>query len=79
MTKFLKALADYIFSFNTFLILIGCAFVYLLYLPILSSDIERQEQTRKQTEVCYSQGMVLISTGAGPRCVDPRALIKVPE
>jgi len=44
---------------------------------MVNSGNEARENTRKMTEACYSQGMVLVETDAGQRCVDPRTLVKV--
>ena len=71
-----KSLFNAIFSIYTFCV---CILVFLVWLAISLSAEQRvfQEQRQQRTDACYSQGMVLISTDAGPRCVDPRTLVKV--
>lgn len=76
MDRFLEFVVDKVFSFGTFCILGTAGFIFLMF-NIVDSDIKRQEATRVATEACYSQGMVLVRTDAGERCVDPRTLVKV--
>jgi ABC-type iron transport system FetAB permease component len=76
MDKFLKFVADYVFSFGMFMFLF-CVGVFLLFGSIIAAENKAREQTQKITEACYSQGMVLIRSDAGERCVDPKSLVKV--
>lgn len=76
MKNVLKSLADYVFSFGMFMFLLCTGFVYTM-ITVVSADQSNREATRVATEICYSQGMVLVSTDAGQRCVDPRTLVKV--
>jgi hypothetical protein len=76
MNKFFKSLADYVFSFGTFCVLIVASFVFLLLTISEQEQINRKE-TQRITEACYTQGMVLVDTDAGQRCVLPQSLVKV--
>ncbi len=74
MDKFLEFVVEY---FGVFiLILIGAAFIWFCF-AIAEKSNRNRELTKQKTEYCYSQGMVLVSTDAGPRCADPRTLVKV--
>lgn len=74
MDKFLEFLVDNIGSI-IFFVCVGI-FIWLMLLMVESSN-EARERTRQITEACYSQGLVLIYTDAGERCVDPKSLVKV--
>ena len=76
MKNFLKSVADVVFSFGMFMFLFitGCIF---LMVSIINVDERNREATRIATEACYSQGMVLVQSDAGQRCVDPKSLVKV--
>jgi hypothetical protein len=76
MNKFFKSLADYVFSFGTFCVLVVASFVFLLLTISEQEHINRKEKQRI-TEACYSQGMVLVRSDAGERCVLPQSLVKV--
>jgi hypothetical protein len=76
MKNFLKSVADYVFSFWTFILLVGFLFGWILISIHEQEDAERK-QTLALTEACYSQGMVLVRTDAGQRCVLPQSLVKV--
>jgi hypothetical protein len=76
MKNFLKTLADYVFSFGMFMFLFVVGVVLLLS-SIVAAESEQRKQTQLRTEACYSQGMVLIQSDAGERCVDPKSLVKV--
>jgi hypothetical protein len=76
MDKFLKFVADYVFSFGMFMFSF-CAGVLLLLSAIMIKTEEQREQTQLRIEACYAQGMVLIRSDAGERCVDPKSLVKV--
>jgi hypothetical protein len=76
MNDFFKSLADYVFSFGMFMFLFITGIVILFCGMIMKSE-EQREQTQLQTEACYAQGMVLIQSDAGQRCVDPKSLVKV--
>lgn len=43
---------------------------------LIESGQKANETVRKLTDVCYSQGMVLVNTDAGQRCADPQSLVK---
>lgn len=76
ITDIVKFAFDCIFSFWTFLIIM---FVIAVF-AISESGLKEQkikEQTRILTEACYTQGMVLVQSDAGPRCVSPQSLVKV--
>lgn len=74
MDKFLEFIVDNIGTF-LFIALAG-AFIWLMF-AMAESSSQARENTRRLTEACYSQGMVLVATDAGQRCVDPRTLVKV--
>jgi hypothetical protein len=76
MKEFFKSLADYVFSFGMFLFLF-CTGVLLLLSAIMIKTEEQREQTQLRIEACYAQGMVLIRSDAGERCVLPQSLVKV--
>ena len=76
MKNFLKSVADYVFSFWTFILLVGFLFGWIL-IGITDQERANRKQTLALTEACYSQGMVLVRTDAGERCVLPQSLVKV--
>ncbi len=74
MDKFLEFIVD---NIGTFLfIAFAGVFIWLMF-AMAESSSQARENTRRLTEACYSQGLVLVSTDAGQRCVDPRTLVKV--
>ncbi len=76
MKNFLKTLADYVFSFGMFMFLF-CAGIVTLFGSLIVAENEQRELTQLRTEACYSQGMVLVQSDAGQRCVLPQSLVKV--
>jgi ABC-type iron transport system FetAB permease component len=76
MDKFLEFVAEYVFSFGMFMFLFCVGAIILMGSIVVATD-EAQEQTQLRTEACYAQGMVLIRSDAGERCVDPKSLVKV--
>jgi hypothetical protein len=54
-----------------------CTGVLFLLSAIMIKTEEQREQTQLRVEACYAQGMVLIRSDAGERCVDPKSLVKV--
>ena len=76
MKNVLKSLADYVFSFGMFMFLLCTGFVYVM-ITIANAESQRREATHAATEICYSQGLVLVDTDAGQRCVSPQSLVKV--
>lgn len=76
MKNFLKSLADYVFSFYTIWFSLVVLFG-LLIIGIADQERANRKQTLAFTEACYSQGMVLVRTDAGQRCVLPQSLVKV--
>ena len=76
MKEFFKSVADYVFSFWTFILLMGFLFGWVL-IGITDQERANRKQTLALTEACYAQGMVLVRTDAGQRCVDPKSLVKV--
>lgn len=76
MKEFFKSLADYVFSFGTFCVLFAASFIFLILTISEQSEVARKE-TQRITEACYSQGMILVQTDAGQRCVLPQSLVKV--
>ena len=76
MKNIFKSLADYVFSFGMFMFLVCTGFVFVM-VTVINAENERNELTRQRTEACYSQGLVLVDTDAGQRCVSPQSLVKV--
>lgn len=74
MDKFLEFLVDNVFTF--FFIGLICLFIYIM-ISVGQAGNEARENTRRLTDACYSQGLVLVETDAGQRCADPRTLVKV--
>ena len=77
MKTVFKSLADYVFSFGMFMFLVCTGFVFVMY-TLVTTENSNREATRAATEACYAQGMVLVESDAGPRCVSPQALVKIP-
>jgi hypothetical protein len=46
-------------------------------LTISEQEQINRKETKRITEACYTQGMVLVDTDAGQRCVLPQSLVKV--
>ena len=76
MKNFLKSLADYVFSFGMYMFLVCAGFIYVM-ITVFNAEDRQREATRIATEACYSQGMVLVQSDAGQRCVLPQSLVKV--
>ena len=76
MKNVLKSLADYVFSFGMFMFLFVTAVIFLIS-SIAVASAEQAKQTQLRVEACYAQGMVLVRTDAGQRCVLPQSLVKV--
>jgi hypothetical protein len=76
MKNVLKTLADYVFSFGMFMFLFVTGFILLISAIAIKSE-EQRKQTQLRVEACYGQNMVLVSTDAGQRCVEPKSLVKV--
>ena len=76
MKEFFKSLAKYVFSFGMFMFLFVTGFILLISAIAIKSE-EQRKQTQLRVEACYGQNMVLVSTDAGQRCVEPKSLVKV--
>jgi hypothetical protein len=76
MKEFFKSLAKYVFSFGMFLFLFCTGVLFLLSAIVIKTE-EQREQTQLRTEACYAQGMVLVQSDAGQRCVLPQSLVKI--
>lgn len=74
--KTIKTVFDYIFSFYTFFLLVFAGFAYVI-VNVAENESTDREARRVATELCYNQGMVVVQTDAGPRCADPKGLIKL--
>lgn len=74
MDKFLEFVVEHIGSL-IFFVFVGL-FIWLMF-AMAESSSQARENTRRLTEACYSQGLVLVETDAGQRCADPRTLVKV--
>jgi hypothetical protein len=76
MKEFFKGVADYVFSFGMFMFLFITGVLLLLGGIVIKTE-ELEKQTQLQVEACYAQGMVLVLSDAGQRCVLPQSLVKV--
>ena len=76
MKDILKTVFDYVFSFGMVMFLFFVGFLLLIG-GIAEQTSANRKQTLALTEACYAQGMVLVRTDAGKRCVLPQALVKV--
>lgn len=76
MKNIVKSLCDYVFSFGMFMFLVCAGFVFTM-ITVVNAENQRQEATRVATEICYSQGLVLVDTDAGQRCASPQSLVKI--
>ena len=74
MNKFLEFIVDN--AINIIMITMLVLFVWSAVM-LIESGQKANENVRKLTDVCYSQGMVLVNTDAGQRCADPRTLVTV--
>jgi len=76
MKEFFKGVADVVFSFGMFMFLFITGVLLLLGGIVIKTE-ELEAQTQLQVEACYAQGMVLVLSDAGQRCVLPQSLVKV--
>ena len=76
MKDIVKSIVDGIFSFYTIWFLMVLLFGWLI-IGVAEQENTEAEQKRVATEACYAQGMVLVESDAGPRCVSPQALVKI--
>jgi hypothetical protein len=76
MKEFFKGVADVVFSFGMFMFLFITGVLLLLGGIVIKTE-ELEKQTQLQVEACYAQGMVLVLSDAGQRCVLPQSLVKV--
>ena len=76
MKEFFKSLADYVFSFGMFMFLFITGVLLLLGGIVIKTE-ELEAQTQLRIAACYAQGMVLVQSDAGQRCVLPQSLVKV--
>jgi hypothetical protein len=76
MNDTIKSLFGYIFSFGMFMFLFMSGFVYLM-VYIINHDNARNDANRAKSAYCFDQGMVLVRTDAGDRCVDPANLVQI--
>jgi len=72
----LETVFNFVFSFGMFVFLL-CVGFFLLLSGMLVEETKRKELTQLRTEACYAQGMVLVVSDAGERCVAPADLVKV--
>lgn len=74
--KIVREIADYVFSFGTFMVL-GCsAFIYLM-IQIGEDNVAAREKREQQVAQCFQAGMVLVDTDGGRRCARPQDLVVV--
>lgn len=71
----IKSLFDYIFSFGTLALILIASFAYVI-MTVAENENTAREARRAATELCYTRGMVVVESDAGPRCADPKGLIK---
>lgn len=76
MKDIVQSVVDGIFSFSTFMLLMIGLFIWII-ISIGERDAANRETLRLNTEACYEQGMVLVQSDAGQRCVLPQSLVKV--
>jgi hypothetical protein len=76
MKDILKTVFDYVFSFGMVMFLFFVGFLLLIG-GIAEQTSADRKQTLALTEACYAQGMVLVRTDAGQRCVLPQSLVKI--
>jgi hypothetical protein len=76
MKNFFKSVADCVFSFGMFMFLFITGVLLLLGGFVIKTE-ELEKQTQLRVEACYAQGMVLVHSDAGQRCVLPQSLVKV--
>lgn len=76
MKDIVKSVVDGIFNFYTVWFVLVALFVWLIII-VANKENADAEQTRIATEACYEQGMVLVQSDAGQRCVLPQSLVKV--
>jgi hypothetical protein len=74
--NFLEGFFEQLFSFGMFIFILCIGFVLLIG-GMLVEETKRKELTQLRTEACYAQGMVLVVSDAGQRCVAPANLVKV--
>ena len=74
MDKFLEFIVD---NIGTFIFMVFVGLFIWFAVEMVDAGNEARENTRKLTEACYSQGLVLVDTDAGQRCVSPQSLVKV--
>jgi hypothetical protein len=78
MDKFLESLVDNIGNIIIMIVVPVAIFAGYYAIESVNESVEkRQEETKQLTEACYAQGMVLVTTDAGQRCVLPQSLVKV--
>jgi hypothetical protein len=76
MKDILKTVFDYVFSFEA-VVALFCVGILLSLGGMIIKENERNDLTQARTEACYAQGMVLVQSDAGERCVAPADLVKV--
>lgn len=77
MDKFLEFFVDHI-GWLIFFVFVGLvSWFSWVFIGLVEASNQSRANTRKLTEACYSQGLVLVNTDAGLRCADPRSLVKV--
>ena len=74
MDKFLEFIVD---NIGTFLLIAFVGVFIWFFIGVVETSNQARENTRRLTEACYSQGLVLVETDAGQRCVSPQSLVKV--
>lgn len=83
MKNVISDIFKFIFSGWTLFFVAVALFVWLIISVGQAGERNREanraatEANRAATEACYSQGMVLVQSDAGQRCVLPQSLVKV--
>lgn len=76
MKDIVKSIVDGIFSFWTVWFVMILIFGWSI-IGVAEQENADAEQKRIATEACYAQGMVLVQSDAGQRCVSSQSLVKV--
>ena len=74
--KIIETVLDYVFSLGMLLTILCVGFFFVIGALMIKTE-EQRDLTQLRTETCYAQGMVLVQSDAGQRCVAPANLIKV--
>jgi hypothetical protein len=74
--KFFNDIFKFVFSGWTLFFVAVVLFGWVI-INIGNANSAERELHQKRIEACYNEGMVLVSTDAGPRCATLPSLVKV--